>query len=275
MSNSVAQFADIKRSNWLGIAVGSLVHLGLKAVLPAFVLAGFGLLSMAMDIPFIWLDNVDDTRYPPWIALQAAIFVGSILAGGLATFLAPRKSLAVPAALVILSLLTSAFEQFPRYGSSSAMLIWQGGPCIGLVLGVLFARRLAKRKLERERQLPEHVAEELAAREPIFHRPEFGTNRPDFEKMMAEDFWEVGASGQKYSRDLVLSTLEQRHASTVTENFSVTDFACRLIAADTCLVTYRLEQDGGRLSRRSTLWRAEPSGWKIIYHQGTLISDPV
>src|SRR5262245_14665488 len=114
------------------------------------------------------------------------------------------------------------------------------------------------------------VAQELAAREPIFHRPEFGTSRADFDQMMASDFWEVGASGQKYSRDLVLDILEQRHASPPTsEHLIVTDFACRRISPDTYLVTYQLEQDGERLSRRSTLWRSSPTGWKILYHQGT------
>ena len=117
-----------------------------------------------------------------------------------------------------------------------------------------------------------HVAQELAAREPIFHRPEFGTSRNDFDQMMASDFWEVGASGQKYSRDFVLDTLEQRHTLPVSESLVVTDFACRRISLDTYLVTYQLEQNGGRMSRRSTLWYSSSSGWKILYHQGTLIS---
>jgi len=49
------------------------------------------------------------------------------------------------------------------------------------------------------------VARELAAREPIFHKPEFGTSREDFDRLMAKDYWEIGASGQKYSREFVLS----------------------------------------------------------------------
>lgn len=115
------------------------------------------------------------------------------------------------------------------------------------------------------------IARELAAREPIFHRPEFGTTRADFERMMADDFWEVGASGNKYSREFVLDALERRQNDSSPEHLAVSDFACRPVAADTYLVTYQLEQDGGRLSRRSTLWRYAPDGWKILYHQGTLI----
>jgi hypothetical protein len=44
------------------------------------------------------------------------------------------------------------------------------------------------------------VLEELRRREPIFHRPELGTTRADFEDMMTPDFWEVGASGRRVAR---------------------------------------------------------------------------
>jgi hypothetical protein len=37
------------------------------------------------------------------------------------------------------------------------------------------------------------ILDELSSREPIFHRPEGGTKRSDFEKMTDDDFWEVGA----------------------------------------------------------------------------------
>lgn len=35
-----------------------------------------------------------------------------------------------------------------------------------------------------------NVLNELRAREPIFHHPEFGTSRSDFENMMEPSFWE-------------------------------------------------------------------------------------
>jgi hypothetical protein len=116
------------------------------------------------------------------------------------------------------------------------------------------------------------VAAELAAREPIFHHPEFGTTRRDFERMMATDFWEVGASGRTYSREFVLDALEQRHRQPVVEELQVSDFRCQRLAEDHFLATYRLDQSG-RLSRRATLWRRTDDGWKIVYHQGTLIAD--
>jgi hypothetical protein len=53
------------------------------------------------------------------------------------------------------------------------------------------------------------LLEELRCREPIFHTPEFGTTRADFEKATAPEYWEASASGRRYSREFILSALEQ------------------------------------------------------------------
>lgn len=60
---------------------------------------------------------------------------------------------------------------------------------------------------------PEHLAvrDEVMRRKPLFYRAEFGTTRQDFERMTAPEFWEVGASGRRFSRQFVLSTLEGRY----------------------------------------------------------------
>ena len=110
----------------------------------------------------------------------------------------------------------------------------------------------------------------LRSREPIFHRPEFGTSRSDFDAMMADDFREVGASGSKYSRDYVLDVLEERHGREVVEDLVVADFECRQLAANLFLATYLLDQSG-RLSRRATVWQWDDGRWSIRYHQGTLV----
>ena len=54
------------------------------------------------------------------------------------------------------------------------------------------------------------VLEELRRREPIFHKPEFGSTREDFEQMTDDAFWEVGASGRRYSREYILQVLGSR-----------------------------------------------------------------
>jgi hypothetical protein len=117
------------------------------------------------------------------------------------------------------------------------------------------------------------VLNELQAREPIFHHPEFGTSRSDLEKMTAPEFWEVGASGKCYSREYVLDLLEERYANPVPEQLEASDFQCQLLAPDLYLLTYRLLQDRTRKTRRTTIWRRAPEGWQIVYHQGTVVQD--
>jgi hypothetical protein len=119
----------------------------------------------------------------------------------------------------------------------------------------------------------EEVLVELSAREPIFHRPEFGTSRADFERMTVEDFWETGASGRRYSRKFVLDELERRFSVPYDDVWETRDFNCRKLAEDVYLLTYTLLQDRKRLTRRATIWRRTADGWKIVYHQGTIVED--
>ena len=96
------------------------------------------------------------------------------------------------------------------------------------------------------------VLDELRDREPIFHRLELGTTRADFEAQTAPDFWEVGASGQTYDREVVWSVLADRYANPGDDPWETTGFRCRALGADTYLLTYLLRQDE-RLTRRATI----------------------
>ena len=134
----------IKRSVWLGIFVGWLAQFGLKTILPIVVLVGVRFFSLETENKSLWLEEPGDSSHPVWYLLQASGFVASVLAGWLADLLSPRKSVIVPMALVILSLVATGFEQFPRPVSTTVMLIWAAGPCVGLVLGWLLVRLLAR-----------------------------------------------------------------------------------------------------------------------------------
>jgi hypothetical protein len=114
------------------------------------------------------------------------------------------------------------------------------------------------------------VLAELVAREPIFHRPELGTSRSALEGMLAPGFWEVGASGRRYSAGYVLEVLEERYAKGEEDPWETRDFQCRRLAEQVFLLTYTLVQ-GVRETRRATLWQRTEAGWKIAYHQGTIV----
>jgi hypothetical protein len=115
------------------------------------------------------------------------------------------------------------------------------------------------------------VFEELRRLEPIFHTREFGTTAVDFERRMAPDYFEVGASGRRYSRAFILATLaENAPEDAAAAGWECTDFGLRRLGPDTYQMTYTLRQ-WQRVTRRSTLWRKSGEGWwQILYHQGTL-----
>lgn len=119
----------------------------------------------------------------------------------------------------------------------------------------------------------EAVLAELTPLEPIFHTADFGRTLEDFAARMAPGYWEIGASGKRYSREFLLEHLaanppiDAAGAGWVCSGHQLLE-----LAPDTFLLTCNLDQCG-RLSRRATLWRRSPAGWQILYHQGTLAAS--
>jgi len=109
------------------------------------------------------------------------------------------------------------------------------------------------------------IETELLTREPIFHRPGLSSTREDYLAQTAGDFWEVGASGQVHDRDHVISVLLARGKVPGDEDWEISNVRLRPLAADTYALTYLLDQ-AGRRTRRLTLWRLDPDGWKVLYH---------
>ena len=116
------------------------------------------------------------------------------------------------------------------------------------------------------------VLKEFMKREQIFHQPEYGMSRQDFENMTDPMFWEVGASGRRYSRDCVLDVLEDRLKNPTEDIFETKDFYCLEISQNNYLLTDTLIQ-GNRITRRTSIWRHLKNDWKIVFHQGKIVAD--
>jgi hypothetical protein len=118
----------------------------------------------------------------------------------------------------------------------------------------------------------EQTLEELSAREPIFHTERFGRSLEDFERGTARDFWEVGASGRRYSREFILGMRRKDSLVDADEaGWKASGFGLRRLGPDFFLVTYTLDQ-AGRLTRRATVWERGADGWRLVYHQGTIVT---
>jgi hypothetical protein len=110
----------------------------------------------------------------------------------------------------------------------------------------------------------------LAAREPLFHRPGFGTTRAEADALMAPDYLEISASGRVFTREYVLGVIGERNRVGAVEILEARDVACREPAPGLYQLTYRLRQ-GDRTTWRSSLWRRTADGWQVVFHQGTVV----
>jgi len=116
------------------------------------------------------------------------------------------------------------------------------------------------------------ILEELKRREPIFHVPAFGRTPADFERATAPEYWETSASGRRHSREFILTMLENHPpVDAASSGWQSYDHAVRRLGADTYMLTYTLRQLE-RVTRRMTVWQSRPEGWRILYHQGTIVS---
>src|ERR1700733_15118296 len=85
------------------------------------------------------------------------------------------------------------------------------------------------------------ILEELRSREPIFHSPRFGRSLEDFERATASEFWEVGASGRRYSRAFILGMrANDELVDADSAGWRASGFALRRLGPDCFLLTYTL-----------------------------------
>jgi hypothetical protein len=133
-----------KRSVWFSVLVGWLAQLGLTMLLPIVAIVVGQTWAMATGVEVGWVDETSRAMLFGWLVIQWVVFGGSVIAGAVGAYLAPRRSWAVPLALVLLSLLASVFQQLPWPRSTEALLIWMLGPCVGLLTGITIVWRLGR-----------------------------------------------------------------------------------------------------------------------------------
>ncbi len=88
------------------------------------------------------------------------------------------------------------------------------------------------------------------------------------DRLIADDFIEVAASGRAFGKDEVLARLPSETGIL----FRAEDLTVRLIAPTVGLVTYSVTRTAGgapAVSRRCSIWRLDQKQWRMVYHQGT------
>jgi hypothetical protein len=87
--------------------------------------------------------------------------------------------------------------------------------------------------------------------------------------LLAEDFLEVGASGRVWNRASTLELLDAEPGDDPV--IEVHDLTGRVVGDGFVLTRWDSDR-GGRRARRTSLWRRDPGGWRLVHHQGTLLA---
>jgi len=100
-------------------------------------------------------------------------------------------------------------------------------------------------------------------------RHEFRSSYDFLDKILHNDFLEIGASGRTYNKEQTIDLLsKESNISSV-----ATDFRFLQVAEGVALLTYSLKtvspDTGTRYSIRSSVWKLENDNWKLVFHQGT------
>ncbi|WP_299999646.1 nuclear transport factor 2 family protein [uncultured Cedecea sp.] len=119
----------------------------------------------------------------------------------------------------------------------------------------------------------------IQALEIQLHNPALRLDANRVDKLLHDDFEEVGRSGQCYNKVQTIAALknESQHLSIYAEDFVLT-----MITTETVLLRYKsFQRDIGdnvtRRTERSSIWVLSPSGpngrqWQMRFHQGTAIN---
>lgn len=84
-------------------------------------------------------------------------------------------------------------------------------------------------------------------------------------KILTDDFIEVGSVGEKWNKQEIISRLEVSEPI----EYEVKNFKVTSVSNSVMLATYRVRLSG-KWSYRSSIWVLVGDDWLMKYHQGTL-----
>jgi hypothetical protein len=118
------------------------------------------------------------------------------------------------------------------------------------------------RKMENQSSLKEH----LRRLEERLLEPEIRTSPEEITKLLADDFFEFGSSGNIwYKKDCV------GEGGVGILKMTLHDFEINPLSPDVVLTTYRvIDETRMQHTLRSSIWKFIDGRWQMFFHQGTL-----
>jgi hypothetical protein len=101
-------------------------------------------------------------------------------------------------------------------------------------------------------------------------KPEVRAEPGAVEALLHPAFSEFGASGRHWGRTEMLAALAAEQPGGEEPAITATEMTGTRLADDVIHLTY-LSQRAGRRALRSSIWLRTSDGWRVYFHQGTLI----
>lgn len=109
------------------------------------------------------------------------------------------------------------------------------------------------------------IQKELLRLEEKLLTPEVRTSVTKLSNLLAEDFFEIGSSGQVWR---IKDGIDVIGIGVV--RMQLSDFEVHPLSENIILTTYKIfNEDKKQHSLRSSIWKYEHSKWKMVFHQGT------
>ncbi|MEK3714568.1 nuclear transport factor 2 family protein [Paenibacillus sp. FSL R7-0333] len=116
-----------------------------------------------------------------------------------------------------------------------------------------------------ETKCMELIEKELLLLEEKLLTPEVRTSVKELSNLLAEDFFEIGSSGQIWR---VKDRMDVNGIDVV--RMQLSDFEIHPLSENIVLTTYKIfNEDKQQHSLRSSIWKYEHSKWQMVFHQGT------
>lgn len=90
-------------------------------------------------------------------------------------------------------------------------------------------------------------------------------DKEEMDKILAEDFFEIGSSGRMFDKKECLQT------GVVLTEMSLHNYEIHPLAQDVVLATYFIvDTTRNRNTLRSSIWKLIDGRWQLYFHQGTI-----
>lgn len=95
------------------------------------------------------------------------------------------------------------------------------------------------------------------------------------DRLLADDFQEIGSSGDVFGKREALDELAEESRDGQRHEREASDWSVRALSTDVALVTYKVlrRDEGSRVSSlRSSIWAFRDGRWQMVFHQGTRLN---